>query len=75
MAKQRYHHHRLGYLYTLLVYIIIILSIWVIFTKYNVVIDIKDYYNKNDTNKTIDINTSNIDTLTIKMKEIKETIK
>lgn len=74
MAKQRY-HHRLGYLYTLLVYIIIILSIWVIFTRYNVVIDIKDYYNKNDVNKTIDINTSNIDTLTIKMKEIKETIK
>lgn len=73
MAKQRY--HRFGYLYTLLVYIIIILSIWVIFTRYNVVIDIKDYYNKNDANKTIDINTSNIDTLTIKMKEIKETIK
>lgn len=73
MAKQRY--HRFGYLYTLLVYIIIILSIWVIFMRYNIVTDIKNYYNKNDINKNIDINTSNIDTLTIKMKEIKETIK
>lgn len=73
MVKQRY--YRFGYLYTLLVYIIIILSILVIFMRYNIVTDIKDYYNKNDINKTIDINTSNIDTLTIKIKEIKETIK